>query len=678
MKKLKLIIGTHNHLPIGQPDFVTENAYQRSFKPLLSTLYAFPAVPAALHYTGLLLEWLEERHPEFLMLLTEMVKRKQVEIIGGGYYDPILTMIPSNDKLGQLEKMTTYLRVRFETRPRGCWLTETVWEPSLAFILRSSGMDFTFLEDGQLHGAGIADGQANRTYIAEDQGKIITLFPLSTALSRMAPGGEPREALAALKAAADPEGKGIAVLMIDGERLKDPAGAKGASAGGPAGKWLEAFLKLVVDNAEWLEPVTPTHYLKESQPAGKVYVPCASSADMAAWSLSPRRRRLYLEAGRKAGGDPESASFLSGGFFRQFLARYPEGELMYSKMMNTHVLVNQVRGDKYKKKSAQNELWKGQCHNAYWYGASGGLYSNGLRKAVYRSLIEAEKITRATEIFAPSIIGIDFDLDTNVEYLYQGSELNCYIHIKGGVLFELDFLPASWNYLDTMARRDESCPPKRREANVADRYPRRAFMDHFFEAGCTIESFDSASCAEAGDFLDSLYEVADLNRSLPEILLRREGTVEVKGIRSPVEIEKRFIFRPRSLDVYYRVTNRAEAAVSLRFGVEMNLSLASRSPESGRIFLLEEERKTDIGLERAEIEGVRALLVRDVPNEVSITLSSAEEFLCWSLPVETSTPHPEEGQERIFQSYCLVPQWLLDLPPGGSWENHLSVGFEKG
>jgi hypothetical protein len=672
LKKINLIIGTHNHLPLGQPDFVTENAYQRSFKPLLSVLYAFPAVPAVLHYSGLLLEWLEERHPEFLMLLIEMVKRKQVEILGGGYFDPILTMIPSNDKLGQLEKMTTYLRVRFETRPRGCWLTETVWEPSLSSVLRSSGMDFTFLEDAQFRGAGIEDEEF-RTYIAEDQGKIISLFPLSTPLAAMIPSGEPQAAMSMLKSAADPGGFRIAALMVEGERLREPPGSKGSFAGG----WFEAFLRLVMENAEWLSPTTPTQYLKQSSPAGKAYIPCTSSADMAGWALPPRRRRQYLEAGRQAAADPAAASFLSGGYFRQFLARYSEGELMYAKMMNTHILVNQVRGDKYKKKSAQNELWKGQCHNAYWYGASGGIYSNGLRKAVYRSLIEAEKITRATEIFAPSIISVDFDLDTNSEYLYQGSELNCYIHLRGGVLFELDFLPASWNYLDTMSRRDESCPPKRREANVVDRFPRRAFMDHFFEAGCTIDNFDSMNFTEAGDFLQELYEVADLNRSLPEVLLRRTGTVAIGDSRHPVEIEKRFIFRPRSIDVYYHVTNKSDAGISIRFGVEMNFSLASRSPESGRIFLLEEERKKDIGLERAEIETAQGLLVRDVPNEVSITLSSAKEFLCWSLPVETSTPHPEEGQERTFQSYCLVPQWLLDLPPNGSWENHLSVGFEK-
>jgi alpha-amylase len=675
VKKLTLIVGTHNHLALGQPGFQTENHYQKSLKPFLSALYAFPDVPVVLHYSGLLMEWLEENHPEFMMLLSEMVKRKQVEVLGGGYYDPVLTMIPNNDKLGQLEKMTTSLRVRFETRPRGCWLSENVWEPSLASVLRTSGMDYTFLEDRQFRIAGVEETEGLfQPYIAEDQGKIIILLPLSTPLAALVPKGDPAAAMAFLKETASTDGARVACLMEDGTSFGEVPGEAGGSF---AGGWLDGFLRLVTENAEWLSPTTPTRYLREHPPVGKLYVPCSSSADMTCWALSPRRRRMFMEAQKRAAADAELTPLLAGGYFRRFLARYPEGELMYAKMIYTHVLVNQVRGDKYKKKAAQNELWKGQCHFAYWYGAGGGIYSNVLRKAVYQSLIEAEKITRATEIFAPSIIGVDFDMDTNEEYLYQGSELNGYLHLRGGVLFELDFLPAAWNYLDTMSRRDESPISKRREGYVTDRHPRRAFLDHFFGAGSGIESFDAMVFEEAGDFMEGLYAVVDLNRSLPEVLLKRSGTVAGEGGRFPVDIEKRFIFRPRSIDVYYKVTNKGASALAARFGIEINLSLASHSPESGRLFLLDEDRKSDIGSEPCKLEGMKGLLVRDVLNEVSITLSSARESLCWSLPVETLTPHAEDGQEKIFQSYCFVPQWTLSLAPEESWENHLCVGFEK-
>ena len=129
---------------------------------------------------------------------------------------------------------------------------------------------------------------------------------------------------------------------------------------------------------------------------------------------SPRPTGKLSRSSRAVRTAPgHAAQFLVGGQFREFLIRYPESWLMYAKMMNTHVLVSQVRGDKYKKKAAQNELWKGQSHHAYWHSGPGGIYENALRKAVYQSLIEAEKITRATEIFAPSIISVDYDMDNS-------------------------------------------------------------------------------------------------------------------------------------------------------------------------------------------------------------------------------------------------------------------------
>ena len=312
-------------------------------------------------------------------------------------------------------------------------------------------------------------------------------------------------------------------------------------------------------------------------------------------------------------------------------------------------------------------------------GGPGGIYENLLRKAVYHSLIEAEKITRATEIFAPSIISVDYDMDNSTEYLYQGSELNAYIHARGGALFELDFLPASWNYLDTMVQRDSEeggGPSTTGTFAPAAPYQRKAFLDHFFALDCTIDDFQDGRQVEAGDFLSEPYDLVELNRTLPELLMRRTGTVTTGGAPRIAGIEKRFVFRPRSIDVYYKVTNLADGELACRFGVEMNVSLAGRSADSGRLFLLDEDRKSEIDSDGLDIEGVQGLLVRDVRNEVSITLSSAKAFRCWGMPLETMVPGASESLP-VFQSHCFIQQWDLQLQPGESWENHLSVGFEK-
>jgi alpha-amylase len=659
MRPTSLILGTHNHLPLGLGQAAAEESYQEAFKPLLSILYRFPEFPVTLHYSGILLEWLEENHPEFLTLLAEMVGRGQVEVLGGGYYDPILPLIPTNDKLGQLEKMTTWLRVRFETRPRGCWIAENVWEPSLASVLRASGLDYTFVDGGQFTIAGVPEEALWRAFITEDQGKIISLLPVSERLAAAAKDGSPADAIEFLRAVprgSDSAAGPVAVHLLDGTV---------AARSLLRGSWLEQFIRLAAENRDWLSPSTPGQYLKENPPTRRLFIPSSSSMEMMGWALPQERRDAYEEARRRCDGPGNVMQFVVGGQFRQFLLRYPEAWLMYAKMMNTHVLVSQVRGDKYKKKAAQNELWKGQSHHAYWHHGSGGIYDNGLRKAVYQSLIEAEKITRATEIFAPSIISVDFDMDNSIEYLYQGSELNAYIHAQGGALFELDFLPASWNYLDTIvepvARSDNGAPSPAV-------YQRKAFIDHFFLDGCSIGDFAAGSHREAGDFHTGQYELVELNRALPELLMRRAGSVIIGVESSPIGIEKRFVFRPRSIDVYYRVSNLGGSAFAARFGVEINVSLAARTADYSRLFLLEEDRKTEIDTDTLELEGVQGLLVRDVRNEVSVTLSSARTFRCWSVPVETV---------RVFQSHCFVPQWDIRLQPGEVWENHMSVGFEK-
>lgn len=659
MNRVAVIIGTHSHLPLGQPEAATEAVYQRALRPFLSTLYAFPEVPAALHYSGLLLEWLEEHHPELVMLIAEMVGRRQVEIVGGGYYDPILPMIPANDRLGQLEKMTTHLRVRFGTRPRGCWLAEQVWDPSLASTLRTGGMEYTFLDETQLGLAGADGPDLLRACVAEDQGKHVAVIPVQARLVARSASMSPAGLVAELAALASSHGgpETVVTLVGDGGRTGPPFASNG---------WLETLLGLFRENAAWLEPVAPSAHLRASPPASRLYVPTCSSQLVAEWSLDPDRRKAWREA-RDAAGHGNGAP-PPGGYFRQFFVRYPESGLMYAKMMHTHVLVNQLRGDRYRKRAAQNELWKGQSHHAYWFGGSGGLHANGQRKAVYRSLIEAEKIIRATEIFAPSIIGVDFDADNATEYLYQGSELNAYLHTRGGALFELDFLPAAWNYLDTLVSR-ERC------RGDAGELPRHAFIDHFLDGGSGLADF-AARATGSAPFGRTLWETVELNRTLPEVLLRTAGPVRVGGRDATVRIEKRFVFRPRSIDVYYRVAPADGAGLRTRFGVQINVSLASRSPDDGRLFLIGEDASTEIGTDAREIESATGLLVRDVPNGVSITLSSAAPFRCWSLPVETESEPPGTGEPE-YQCQCLVPMWDLDLRPDAAWENHLSIGFEK-
>ncbi|HEX9970598.1 MAG TPA: hypothetical protein VGD14_00870, partial [bacterium] len=100
MKKIKFAIGIHNHQPIGNFDFVFEDAYRKAYIPFIDVLEKHPKIKIALHYTGVLFEWLLNRDQNFGPRLRKLVASGQLEMMSGGYYEPILVNIPDEDKLG--------------------------------------------------------------------------------------------------------------------------------------------------------------------------------------------------------------------------------------------------------------------------------------------------------------------------------------------------------------------------------------------------------------------------------------------------------------------------------------------------------------------------------------------------------------------------------------------------
>ncbi len=131
MSQVRLILALHNHQPVGNFESVFDDAFRTSYRPFLDVLEHYPDVRFALHTSGPLLEWLVEHHPDYVDRVRALVASGRVEILGGGFFEPILTMIPERDRLGQIRAFSTYLNELFSTRVRGMWLAERVWEQEL-------------------------------------------------------------------------------------------------------------------------------------------------------------------------------------------------------------------------------------------------------------------------------------------------------------------------------------------------------------------------------------------------------------------------------------------------------------------------------------------------------------------------------------------------------------------
>ncbi|MFQ5600745.1 MAG: alpha-amylase, partial [Candidatus Krumholzibacteriia bacterium] len=126
MGAVELILAVHNHQPVGNFDHVVEDAFQRAYGPFLEVLGRHGAIRACLHQPGILWEWVEKHHPEYIDRVQEMIGRGQLEILSGGYYEPILPVIPERDRQGQIAKLNRYLEERFGVTPRGAWLARYV------------------------------------------------------------------------------------------------------------------------------------------------------------------------------------------------------------------------------------------------------------------------------------------------------------------------------------------------------------------------------------------------------------------------------------------------------------------------------------------------------------------------------------------------------------------------
>ena len=118
---VRLCLVIHNHQPVGNFDSVIEDAYQNSYLPFLNVFEEFEHLRLSLHTSGPLLDWLDENHTDYLDRIANLVDRGRIEIIGGPYYEPILTMIPSRDRIGQIESFTQRLTTRFNTDVQGMW-----------------------------------------------------------------------------------------------------------------------------------------------------------------------------------------------------------------------------------------------------------------------------------------------------------------------------------------------------------------------------------------------------------------------------------------------------------------------------------------------------------------------------------------------------------------------------
>ena len=96
-----------------------EEAHVRCYRMFLQTLERYPEFRFSVHFSGWLLDWLLERHPEDMERLVMMTRRGQVEWFGSGDCEPVLASIPHRDRVSQIQVLSDKIERLFGQRPKG-------------------------------------------------------------------------------------------------------------------------------------------------------------------------------------------------------------------------------------------------------------------------------------------------------------------------------------------------------------------------------------------------------------------------------------------------------------------------------------------------------------------------------------------------------------------------------
>src|SRR6267142_1759358 len=685
--KFHLALLIHAHQPCGNFEHVLEKAYDTSYLPFIEHLEKHPGVHLGLHYSGPLLTWIEKNRPQYFARVKKLVQGGQVEVVGGGFYEPILVSIPPEDQREQIVRLAAYVEKHFGRLPSGAWLAERVWEPQLPTALAAANVAYTLVDDIHFLSAGFEPEELFGAYIAEDRGQTVWLYPGQKALRYLIPFGKVEDVIAYLRDAASVHPGGVAAMGDDMEKFGVwPGTYEHCYKGG----WLADFFAALEKNSDWLAVSTPGDYLATHAPLGRADLPTAAYTEMMEFSARP-----------------EILSFLRGGSWRGFFRKYAESNLLHKKMLrvSARIAAAPVRHDGSKAADellqARDLLLRAQCNDAYWHGIFGGIYAPHLRTDPWRNLIRAEAIAdrQIPGALVPRVELLDYDADGTNELLFTSLEAQVLLKPgDGGTIAALDFRPAAATLVNSILRRPEAYHTRLREAAgkpatgaVAsiheqtrvkepglerflryDRWPRHAFRVLIFDPARTHADYEALELREDAGFAGGAFTVknsapheAELFRADSLTLLGKNDSATAKLL-----LLKQYSFSP--------APNGFEAAceITLKFkeilekpvavGIESIINLLAPT-EPDRFF------ETLVGRKNLRFSGSMPgpiLRMEDGWQRVRVSLHAplVEEF--WVSPIETVS-ESEEGFERVYQGSQILAVWHPPLTSQKTWSTRL-------
>jgi alpha-amylase len=663
----------HAHQPVGNFPWVIEDAYQKAYLPLLRTIIKYPNIKSNLHFSGPLLLWLQENHPEYLEQVVSLYHQKQIEIIGGGFFEPILAMIPDRDKEKQIQLMIDWWYENYSVKPKGLWLAERVWVPNLPTTLNKMEIEYIFIDDYLFKMAGFSEEQTFYSYMTEDGGKSVTVLPINASIRYFVPWKNPEETIQYLAKGRDPQNEKIIVMISDMEKMGIwPAGDRTTYdicyVDGYDGKpWMTSFFEMILANS-WIKPTLVSDYMKKQHPKGLIYLPTSSYDKMAIWALpTPLRKRLenllqmvdQKEIKFELAEDIQT--FATGSIWQNFLVKYSQANIMHKRMLICRNKIEaaeknlpHLSADHFQR--AWEKILASQSNDVYWHGLFGGVYYRFLRHSTHKHIIQAEylldELCNREGLREFSVIIQDVLIDGHSDGILENKHVSCYISsLFGGSIFALNLKERGYNFLNVLTRQKESYHTDE-ITSVQDRFKKWSFQDHFIPISTSEDNLQKDNYQDLGDFADKKYEIAKNNDRSLTLMRRGEIILGEKSIQT--NISKTYELKFTKLLIEYDIAFSEDIeAETLLFSPEINVIGASYPYKTSGII---NDEPFDLGkfMKRSRCKTIEIKDLNEL-ERVSIVIKFTKEIDCLVYPL-FSIPKSEIGFEEIYQGTSIFPK----------------------
>ena len=692
MKTINLILGNHNHQPVGNFDFVFENTYQKAYKPFLDILTKYKDIKFNFHYTGCLLEWIEKHHPEHIEALKKLADDNRIELQSGGFYEPIMPSIPDKDKDIQIKRLNEYIEDKFNLTPKGAWLAERVWEPTLVKNLAKNGIKYIMLDDSQFLTTGIDTKNMFGYFITDNESYKLNIFPISQELRYLIPFRDVEKSIEYLKSIATEEGNRVVVLHDDGEKYGDWPGTQKWVY---EDKWLEKFFEALTKEKDTIITTTYSEYMERHAPVSKIYIPTGSYEEMLTWVLPAETQYEFHKKQEELKKDENNeiiSRFMRGGFWRNYFYKYSESNRMNKRMIFTSNLIGEITESNYKEKEiALNYLLKGQCNCPYWHGTFGGLYLNNLRHETYANLIKATTISLEKVYGRKHFLShnMDFDMDGRDEVMISSESADFILHSLSGSVIEWDIKKENpINLIDCLKRRKEAyhiAAMKNADTNnngnehvsiheiakkadektakylVFDKNEKVFGVDHFLNKMPTAEEFQLLKYEENASFYEEYYNILEnlINKDYATVSFEKTSKVNGKDIH----LIKRYIINNDgtfSLDVI--MENKSNEDTEFIYALENNITLLA-GQEKDRYYIGGEKRISNNLSDIGEYIGSSFAMADEGYIKINVMIESNEETAFLYMPNYTISDAVDK-LEMNYQNSTIVCCKKISLKAG--------------